>query len=167
MSSPVVVLESVNSLFIRLDKRQRTRDRPTHQLTKTKRRCSLQFSSTAGQTARQSPTIFSSGVLRALGGKNSAEYRAYQDASPVHHVTSDDSPLLLIHGDADEEVPFRHAELLKDAATKAGVPVKLLRIRGGTHGNLRTPDGPDYLGSLGCYFSLVNTLSPPGRLIVI
>ena len=74
----------------------------------------------------------------------SEEYRSYQDASPVHHVTSDDAPLLLIHGDADEEVPFQQATLMEEAARKAGVAVRLVRIPGGTHGDLRKTDAPDY-----------------------
>jgi dipeptidyl aminopeptidase/acylaminoacyl peptidase len=87
-------------------------------------------------------------VVPPWEGKTSEEYRTYQEASPVHHVTRDDAPVLLIHGDADEEVPFTHAELMHEALQKAGVEARLVRIRGGTHGNLRTNDAPDYLGEM-------------------
>ncbi len=87
-------------------------------------------------------------VVPPWEGESSEEYRSYLQASPVHHVTPDDAPTLLIHGDADEEVPFKHAELMHAALEKAGIPVRLLRMPGGTHGNLRTKDAPDYLGEM-------------------
>jgi dipeptidyl aminopeptidase/acylaminoacyl peptidase len=64
----------------------------------------------------------------------SVEYKTYRGASPVHHVSRDDSPFLLIHGDADEAVPFKHSELMEQALRQAGVPARLLRIEGGGHG---------------------------------
>ena len=81
-------------------------------------------------------------------GQGSEEYRAYRRASPVDHVTAGDAPMLLIHGDADEEVPFKHAELMRAALQNGKVPVSVLRIQGGTHGNLQTKDGPDYLSEM-------------------
>jgi dipeptidyl aminopeptidase/acylaminoacyl peptidase len=85
-------------------------------------------------------------------GKGSEEYRTYQHASPVSHITADDPPLLLIHGDADEEVPFRQAELMMDAAKNAGAEVRLVRIPGGTHGDLQKPNAPDYLGEMVAWY---------------
>ena len=81
-------------------------------------------------------------------GKTSEEYKTYREASPVHHVTPDDAPLLLIHGDAEDVIPFQQAELMQEAVKKVGVPVRLLRIPGGKHVDLRTKDAPDYLGEM-------------------
>ncbi len=64
----------------------------------------------------------------------SDEYRYFVEASPVTHVTSDDAPTLLIHGDADEVVTYDNSEVMKDALERAGVPADLLRIPGGGHG---------------------------------
>lgn len=64
----------------------------------------------------------------------SDEYRHFVEASPVTHVTPDDAPTLLIHGDADEVVTYDNSEVMKDALEHAGVPADLLRIRGGGHG---------------------------------
>ena len=36
----------------------------------------------------------------------SAEYKIAYEASPIFHVTADDPPFLLVHGDKDEVVPF-------------------------------------------------------------
>jgi acetyl esterase/lipase len=101
-------------------------------------------------SVRSEPAVasFLGMVVPPWEGKTSREYKSYQEASPVYHVTPEDAPLLLIHGEADEEVPFRHAELMLEAAQKAGVPVRLVRIPGGTHGDLQKPNAPDYLGEM-------------------
>ena len=87
-------------------------------------------------------------VIAPWSSETSEEYKTHREASPIHHVTPDDAPLLLIHGDAEDVVPFKQAELMEEAVKKAGVPVRLLRIPGGTHMNLRTKDAPDYLGEM-------------------
>ena len=70
---------------------------------------------------------------------DSIEYRRFLDASPVTHVTDDDATMLLIHGDADESVPFQHSVVMKRALEKAGVPVDLLRLYGAGHEPLLAP----------------------------
>jgi acetyl esterase/lipase len=50
----------------------------------------------------------------------SVEYRTFRDASPIHYVTPDDPPFLLIHGDADPVVPIKHSEVMEQALKKAG-----------------------------------------------
>lgn len=54
--------------------------------------------------------------------------------SPVTHVTADDPPTLIIHGDADELVPIQQAELIVDKLKAAGVPAELVRRPGAAHG---------------------------------
>ena len=41
---------------------------------------------------------------------NSTEYKTYFQASPISHVSPDDPPFLLMHGDKDESVPFAQSE---------------------------------------------------------
>ncbi len=72
---------------------------------------------------------------------DSDEFALYREASPTSHVSPDDPPVLLIHGDADEAVPFRQSELFQEELKKAGVTVKLIRIPGGNHG-FSISDGP-------------------------
>lgn len=55
------------------------------------------------------------------------------DVSPLHFVSKDDPPFLIIHGDADVIVPFEHGTKLEAALKKASVPVELLRVEGGRH----------------------------------
>lgn len=84
----------------------------------------------------------------------SLEYRTYQAASPVYAVSTESAPFLLIHGDADIVMPFKHAELMAHALHQAGVAVELLRVEGGAHGpdfpGARNP--PDYVGAMVRWF---------------
>lgn len=84
----------------------------------------------------------------------SEEGRLVREASPASHVSADDPPLLLVHGDADSVVSFRQAEIMEAAMRKGGAIVKLIRIPGGNHGFLRTPpkDGPDFLAAMVGWF---------------
>jgi dipeptidyl aminopeptidase/acylaminoacyl peptidase len=72
--------------------------------------------------------------------KNAIEYKTAWAASPINHVSADDPPMLLIHGDADRTVPFRQSEIFEAALKKVNVPVKLIRIEGADH-------GPDFPGA--------------------
>jgi acetyl esterase/lipase len=55
-------------------------------------------------------------------------------ASPVFHIDANDPPLLLIHGDADPQMPPEQSRELAAAYEKAKVPVKLVMIPGAVHG---------------------------------
>jgi acetyl esterase/lipase len=54
--------------------------------------------------------------------------------SPVTHVSGDDPPTLMIHGDADKLVPIQQAEIMKKKLEEAGVPVQLVVKAGEGHG---------------------------------
>jgi len=54
--------------------------------------------------------------------------------SPLTYVRSGVPPILTIHGDADQVVPYSHAVRLHDALAIAGVRNQLLTIPGGGHG---------------------------------
>jgi dipeptidyl aminopeptidase/acylaminoacyl peptidase len=49
-------------------------------------------------------------------------------------VSKDDPPFLIVHGTADNTVPFERAEMFYAALRKAEVDVKLVKILGGGHG---------------------------------
>ncbi len=78
---------------------------------------------------------------RLYPGEDSEEFALYREASPKSHVSQDDPPFLLIHGDADKVVLFRQSELFQEELKKAGVTVELIRIHGGNHG-FSVSDGP-------------------------
>jgi dipeptidyl aminopeptidase/acylaminoacyl peptidase len=54
--------------------------------------------------------------------------------SPAHHVSSDDPPTLLIHGDKDYLVPLQQSELMIEKLQAAGVPCDLIVKKGDAHG---------------------------------
>ena len=66
-------------------------------------------------------------------GSYALETAIYQEASPISHVSPDDPPFLLVHGDKDAAVPFNQSELFKEKLAAAGVDVELIRVPGGTH----------------------------------
>jgi acetyl esterase/lipase len=88
--------------------------------------------------------------LNPAAAKTSVEYKTYREASPLYHVSADDPPWLLLHGDADTTVPFEQSVWMEQALAKAGVKVKLLRVPGGGHGPSfpGATNPPDYLGEM-------------------
>jgi acetyl esterase/lipase len=95
------------------------------------------------------------GIAKPLPeAKDSEEYRLHVQASPVSHITPDDPPFLLMHGDKDEAVAFSQSEEMEAKLKAAGVPVKLLRIAGGAHGPTfpGAINPPDYLGEMVHWF---------------
>ena len=54
--------------------------------------------------------------------------------SPITHVTPDDPPTLIIHGDKDILVPIQQAEIIVDKLKAAGVEAKLVVKKGEAHG---------------------------------
>jgi acetyl esterase/lipase len=54
--------------------------------------------------------------------------------SPITHVSADDPPTLIIHGDADPLVPIEQAEAIVAKLKEAGVPAELVVKKGAAHG---------------------------------
>ena len=54
--------------------------------------------------------------------------------SPITHVTSDDPPTFILHGDLDKLVPIQQAEIIVAKLKDAGVPVELMVKKGADHG---------------------------------
>ncbi len=54
--------------------------------------------------------------------------------SPVYHVTPDDPPTFIIHGDQDRLVPLQQSELIVEKLKQAGVEAKLVVKKGAGHG---------------------------------
>jgi acetyl esterase/lipase len=57
-----------------------------------------------------------------------------ESVSPLLHVTSDDPPTLLIHGNKDDLVKLDNSERILAAFQKAAVPCELIVIEGAGHG---------------------------------
>src|SRR5262249_7849560 len=57
-----------------------------------------------------------------------------RQVSPVYHVTPDDPPTLILHGDKDALVPLQQSESIVEKLKKAGVETKLEVKKGAGHG---------------------------------
>jgi acetyl esterase/lipase len=56
------------------------------------------------------------------------------DYSPIVHVSPDDPPTLLIHGDKDNLVPVNNSKVIHEAFQKNNVKTQLIIIEGAEHG---------------------------------
>lgn len=101
-------------------------------------------------------TLSGTGALALLMGAlptpdpQSKESLAYLDASPIKYVSADDAPILLLHGDADETVPYDQSLHFRDALRAEGVPTRLITIPGAGHGPTfpGAVDPPDYISAM-------------------
>ena len=59
--------------------------------------------------------------------------RMLRELSPVTHVTPDDPPTMLIHGDADKAVPLQQSRRMIERLQQANVPARLLVREGMGH----------------------------------
>jgi acetyl esterase/lipase len=85
-------------------------------------------------------------VVDLLDGENMQTYAVHwlgtqanreevaRSVSPVSYVRPGLPPIVTVHGDQDQLVPYAHAVRLHEALTKAGVPNKLITVPGGRHG---------------------------------
>ena len=74
--------------------------------------------------------------LRALLApliREKGEAAGLAEASPAMHITGDEPPFLLIHGDQDHSVPLAQSTHLQAALKAAGVPCDLIVIANGPH----------------------------------
>lgn len=73
-------------------------------------------------------------LMFGLGGTPEQKPEDYQAASPVNFVERIKTPLLMVHGDADADVPVSQAVEMADALKRAQRDYELKIIRGGDHG---------------------------------
>ncbi len=69
-----------------------------------------------------------------IGAKLGEDKDKCDAVSPVHYVSKDCPPFLILHGDRDTLVPYAQSVELADLLHKAGVPVTLQRLPGAGHG---------------------------------
>lgn len=69
-----------------------------------------------------------------LGGQPEQQPELARLASPVSHVSAGDPPLLLLHGDADNQMPLAQSRELAAAYEQRQLPVQLEVVAGAGHG---------------------------------
>ena len=70
---------------------------------------------------------------KLFGGSRDDNLEKVKLASPVKHVTSDDPPFLIMHGDSDKTVSILQSEELKQALDAAGVKCDFEIVKNGQH----------------------------------
>ncbi|WP_128545854.1 alpha/beta hydrolase [Larkinella soli] len=61
-------------------------------------------------------------LVELMGNPNSADTVLYNSSSPLKYITADSPPTLVMHGTADDVVPYQQAELLRRKLEQYGVP---------------------------------------------
>jgi len=77
----------------------------------------------------------SASFTEKLVGDLTKKEKIIESCSPMTYVNSAVPPVLTIHGDQDNSVPFIHATMLHDALTKYNVKNKLIVLKGKKHGD--------------------------------
>jgi acetyl esterase/lipase len=72
-------------------------------------------------------------VTKFLGGTLEQKADVYRKASPVTYVSANSPPILLVHGDRDEIVPFDQSARMLAAYKKAGASAELIKVEGVGH----------------------------------
>nr|MDO8109663.1 alpha/beta hydrolase [Candidatus Sigynarchaeota archaeon] len=72
--------------------------------------------------------------LEISGLDPSTQDRAFDPYCPARNVTTTYPPTLLLHGDADTDVPVEQSRQMLGALKKSGVPAEMITIKGGAHG---------------------------------
>lgn len=93
--------------------------------------------------ASATPTETTPKVLTAIkmlmGGRIEEHKTTAIEASPLHYVSKNDPPFLIIHGQEDRTVPLAQCQLLAEALKRAGVETTLEIANGRGHGGLEVP----------------------------
>ena len=75
----------------------------------------------------------------------------WKSVSPLEHVTADDAPSLLLHGDKDTLVPDKHSREIVAAFKDKGVETDLVIFPGAGHG-FGGPDGEKAVAATVAWF---------------
>lgn len=86
----------------------------------------------------QGPNLKNYAVMWMGSMPNAAEVA--RSVSPLSYVRMGLPPIISIHGDKDDVVPYQHATRLHDALTKGGDINKLVTVKGGGHGMFAQSD---------------------------
>ena len=71
---------------------------------------------------------------RFIGGPIQDHPEKTQRANPIQYITPDDPPMLHMHGELDQSVPFNQSELLHAAMEKSGLDTTLYMVKSADHG---------------------------------
>jgi acetyl esterase/lipase len=73
-------------------------------------------------------------VGKLFGGPVQEHKDLAEKGNPIHYITKDAAPFLIMHGDKDMSVPYPQSRQFNEALKKAGVPVTFITLEGAGHG---------------------------------
>jgi acetyl esterase/lipase len=76
-------------------------------------------------------------VYNFLGGGADQLVERAKLASAAHHVSQDDPPFLVFHGDKDKVVLIDQSQKIDEVYKKAMLPIKFITLKGAGHGGKR------------------------------
>jgi acetyl esterase/lipase len=88
-----------------------------------------------GQPGNYDHTSANAPVAKLIGGVLAQNKNKADAASPVTYINAQDAPVLTVHGDKDQIVPYNQALRLNEALHKAQVPSYFVTIKNADHGN--------------------------------
>jgi dipeptidyl aminopeptidase/acylaminoacyl peptidase len=86
-------------------------------------------------------------LRKSLGGEPRDVPEVYKQVSPITQVSSIKCPVLILHGEDDEDVPVEHAYKLAEALKEAGTEHELHVFKNASHG-LRSPEAQQAMDSI-------------------
>ncbi len=78
-------------------------------------------------------------IISTVFGTTDRDAKVLVQASPVYHVSADDPPFLIVHGEKDALVPIAQGERLYQALVAAGVEAEFVPVKNANHAF--APDG--------------------------
>jgi len=72
-------------------------------------------------------------VVKLFRGDENERPELYRQASPIRHVSKNNPPLLLVHGEKDDLVPFSQSVEMAKAYRLAGLTVEFIPVRNAGH----------------------------------
>jgi dipeptidyl aminopeptidase/acylaminoacyl peptidase len=79
--------------------------------------------------------------------------------SPLHNITPDDPPFLILHGDQDDQVPLAQSERLHARLREVGVPSEFHVLAGAGHGG-KPFDTPEVRARIRTFLTRTLAASP-------
>jgi acetyl esterase/lipase len=81
-------------------------------------------------------------IVKLFRGTEKEKPELYRKASPIFYVSKDDPPLLLVHGEKDDLVPFDQSVQMADAYRRIGLLVEFIAVENAGHDFEHVGDAP-------------------------
>jgi acetyl esterase/lipase len=81
-------------------------------------------------------------IVKFFRGTEKEKPELYRRASPIFYVTKDNPPLLLVHGEKDDGVPFDQSVRMADAYRRTGLTIEFIAVKNAGHDFQHIGDAP-------------------------